>query len=182
MLPVLAAQHFSGGALVRGLGAGRTVSDILRDASPASPLLLLVRDRQVAAAGPTSLAWRSLEQLRAGAGWQPAPGGGGDEAALEAPGGGPPLPVYILGQESGGCVKLAVDVSALDPAAAEVAQGLQLQELRALMPSLPAPELAAAGHAVALCQWHQARAGWGVLARNSAACACRLLHSPSADG
>ena len=35
--------------------------------------------------------------------------------------------------------------------------GLRLQELRELMPTLPVEDLAVAGHAVALSQWHQVR-------------------------
>ena len=64
------------------------------------------------------------------------------------------LPVYLLGKE-GPTWKLAVDVDADRLKEFLSAKYPQAQDLRALMPVLPVAELAIAGHATALSQWHK---------------------------
>ncbi len=70
------------------------------------------------------------------------------------------VPVYLLGRDAAGAFKLAADVSqAPQPALAELQ--LAFRELRSLLPTLDPGQLAVAGHAVALSQWHQVRPGTG---------------------
>lgn len=64
--------------------------------------------------------------------------------------------MYLLGRDAGGSWKLAADVTRLPPPRLE-GLGLGFRELRGLMPALGRGELAIAGHAVALAQWHQVR-------------------------
>ena len=65
------------------------------------------------------------------------------------------LPAYLLGKD-GPTWKLAVDVDA-DTLEEFLAEDYpEAQDLRALMPELPVAELAIAGHATALSQWHKA--------------------------
>lgn len=64
------------------------------------------------------------------------------------------LPAYLLGKD-GAAWKLAVDVDA-DTLQEFLADDYpEAQDLRALMPDLPVAELAIAGHATALSQWHK---------------------------
>ncbi|KAK9805210.1 hypothetical protein WJX72_006176 [[Myrmecia] bisecta] len=59
----------------------------------------------------------------------------------------------LLGEEQGGRCKYALDVSSSEPL---VDSGLgSFKELRSLMPLLPPEELAVAGHAVSITQWHK---------------------------
>ena len=66
------------------------------------------------------------------------------------------LPAYLLGRD-GGHWKLAVDVDA-DTLPEFLSEGYpEALDLRTLMSELPADQLAIAGHAAALSQWHTAR-------------------------
>ena len=64
------------------------------------------------------------------------------------------VPLYLLGRDAAGGWKLAADVSAVPQSRLAELQ-LGFRELRGLMPLLERGELAIAGHAVALSQWHQ---------------------------
>lgn len=77
------------------------------------------------------------------------------EGSLEAPGGGA-VPVYVLGRDlASGGYRLAADVSALGPEELAPTLAAGLTDLRRLLGALPPPDLALAGHAVALSTWHQ---------------------------
>lgn len=149
----LAVQSFSGNLLVRGGGLGGLQH--LLGSSSQSPQFLLVAERKVLADdgqdSAARLAWRSIEALEAGGMGRAE---GAQEFTMQAGGQEAHLPIYMLGEERGGVIKLAVDVSVLPPGSVE-AGGARLHELRHLMPLLAPSELATAGHAVALSQWHQ---------------------------
>lgn len=66
-----------------------------------------------------------------------------------------PIPLYYLGRNvSTGQYSLVADISRL-PLAELRELELEMKELRALLPLLERGQLATAGHAVALSQWHQ---------------------------
>ncbi|KAL4437163.1 hypothetical protein ABPG75_004302 [Micractinium tetrahymenae] len=65
------------------------------------------------------------------------------------------VPVYFGEDLQRRVLRLAVDVTGA-PAGWTKRQQVHLQDLRSLMPLLPPGELAMAGHAMALSQWHQA--------------------------
>eukprot|EP00887_Chlorella_sp_A99_P005196 scaffold1.g5196.t1 len=166
---VLAEQHFAGNPLMRGVGEQRSLADVL--AAPAPPQLLLVAQRRVGvtapdAGGAARLAWRSLQQVEAG-GWRPEDEAFAVARAAEGDGAGEGgrqvrLPIYMLGEDAAdGGVRLAVDVSALPPEQVAEQQQVQLSEVHSLMQPLPRAELAVAGHAIALAQWHAAHAFCG---------------------
>ncbi|KAL4859665.1 Peroxisomal NADH pyrophosphatase NUDT12 [Chlorella vulgaris] len=151
-LPVLASQAFGGNLLVRGI-AGRKLSELLSE--PQDALFTLVANQRVAVTGSdgtTALRWLDLAGLAA----LDLTYNGDEHVVLggEQP---VPAPVYFLGQESGreqgGTLRLAVDVAA---APASWTETVRLQDLRSLMPLLPPQDLAIAGQAMALSQWHQA--------------------------
>ncbi|KAL4423481.1 hypothetical protein ABPG77_003614 [Micractinium sp. CCAP 211/92] len=85
-----------------------------------------------------------------------AAAGLGGQAGVAAEGAEMHVPVYFLGEDQQRRVlRLAVDVTGAPPGWT-AARGVHLQDLRSLMPLLPPGELAVAGHAMALSQWHQA--------------------------
>jgi hypothetical protein len=67
---------------------------------------------------------------------------------------------FLLGQEADGQWRLAVEVGGKEETVSAIeTQGLHLEDLRSLMPSLHTAELAIAGQAVALAHWHLVRVG-----------------------
>ncbi|KAK9835976.1 hypothetical protein WJX81_003158 [Elliptochloris bilobata] len=157
--PELVAQSFGGNTLERTLPARRD-TDFLSKALPAARLLLVlgrgvcVRAQADASGAPKELASLSLEELEQ-LGIVPSSNGTG--MRLNTGGASLPQP-YLLGQDAASVLRLVLDASDAGDALAErlASAGLQVADLRALMPQLEATELAVAGHAVALSQWHVA--------------------------
>ncbi|KFM25303.1 Nudix hydrolase 19, chloroplastic [Auxenochlorella protothecoides] len=138
-------QSFTGNPLVRGLRRGATLETALR--SPGARFLP-VSERRVGVDPDGGLAWLTPGSL-AGAGLRLDPG-----AEHLAAQGDIELPLYTLGLDREAW-HFAVDVSSLGPEAPALPR---LAEVRSLMPLLPTDQLAIAGQAVALAQWHAAHA------------------------
>lgn len=151
-LPVLASQTFAGNSLVRGI-AGRRLEQVLNEPAGADALFTLVANARVAVAGgsggggDTAVRWLD----RAGLAALDLTYSGGEHLSL----GDKQAPIYFLGEDRQRQVlRLAVDVAGAPPSWAED-HSVRLQDLRSLMPLLPPGDLAIAGHAMALSQWHQ---------------------------
>ena len=147
MPAVLCSQAFAGAALVRGMG-GASLPDVLL--SPTSRYLVVAQRRvavELSSSSSSTLLCVGLAALR-----ELLPDG-----SLEAAGGGA-VPVYVLGRDlASGGYRLAADVSGLAPEELAPALAGGLTDLRRLLSTLPPPDLALAGHAVALSTWHQVR-------------------------
>jgi NAD+ diphosphatase len=125
----------------------------LRDiASSPSAEFMLVAERRacLTAARPPQLRWFGAPALSA---LGLALDASGEQLASQH---GPPAPLYFLGAHSDERFALAADITELVARNALPQDGLALQDLRSCMASLPPAELAIAGRAVALSQWHQA--------------------------
>ena len=160
--PLLETQGFAGGGLVRGL---TTTDDCVRMIRDPGCRIVLVAGRQIGCykddySSHYAVCWfdnarlRELgfEQILADAdawGYEYRVGDDGPTTSTRCP-------LYYLGKEEDGMYYMALDVTeVLAFLGHPIDHFANMMDLRHLFTYLPPLELARAGHAVALSQWHQ---------------------------